>query len=113
MKAIILQLIINVFYGDYPTTWEKQILHAIPKNEHTTKKPKMRGIAIPPLLCKIYDSIITQRFSKWFIPNKEQSGFRKGQGCLLPSILHYDAFCLRQRDEERILCRLHGLRKSL
>ena len=102
MKEIILQLIIiNVFYGDYPTTWEKQILHAIPKDEHTTKNPKMRGIAIPPLLCMIYDSIITQRFSKWFIPNKEQSGFRKGQGCLLPlfSIMTLFAYAKEMKKE--------------
>ena len=84
LKQIIHKLMINVFFGDYPSNWEKQILHAIPKEGHTTKDPKLRGIAIPPLLCKLYDSIITQRFAKWYVPNKEQSGFRKGQGCLLP-----------------------------
>ena len=83
LKEVILKLIVNVFFGDHPTTWEKQILHSIPKDEHTTKVHKLRGIAIPPL-CKIYDSIITQRFRKWLVPNKEQSGFREGQGCLLP-----------------------------
>ena len=49
LKEVILKLIVNVFFADHPTTWEKQILHDIPKDERTTKVPKMRGIAIPPI----------------------------------------------------------------
>ena len=84
MKNIILKLMQNVFLGRYPKSWEKQILHAIPKDGHSRKDPEVRGIAIPPLFCKIYDAIIAQRFAKWFTPNKEHAAFRKGQGCLLP-----------------------------
>ena len=53
------------------------------------------------MLCKIYDSIITQRFKKWFVPNKEQSGFRKGQGCLLPlfSIMVLFAYAKKNKKE--------------
>ena len=32
-----------------------KILHAIEKSGHTTKNPKLRGIAIAPLLCRLYD----------------------------------------------------------
>ena len=60
MKNTILKLMQNVFLGTYPKSWEKQILHAIPKDGHSRKEPKMRGVAIPPLFCKIYDAIIAQ-----------------------------------------------------
>ena len=54
------------------------------------------SIAIPP---KMHDYIITQRFSKWFVANKEQSGFRKGQGFLLPlfSIMVLLAFAKKKK----------------
>ena len=60
-----------------------QILHAIEKSGHTTKNPKLRGIAIAPLLCRLYDIIIDERFCAWYKPNYEQAGFRPRQGCLL------------------------------
>ena len=46
-------------------------------------------------------TIITQRFSKWVFPNKEQSGFRKGRGCLLPlfSIMVLFAYDKKKKKE--------------
>ena len=46
--------------------------------------PQLRGIAVAPLLCRVYDTIMDNRFSSWYLPNPEQSGFRAKQGCLLP-----------------------------
>ena len=60
-----------------------QILHAIEKSGHTTKNPKLGGIAIVPLLCRLYDIIIDERFCAWYKPNYEQVGFLSRQGCLL------------------------------
>ena len=83
VKEIILELIKKVFYTEYPNDWTMQILHAIEKSGHTTKNPKLRGIAIAPLLCRLYDIIIGERFCAWYKPNYEQAGFRPRQGCLL------------------------------
>ena len=83
MKVVILQLIHNVFFDSYPFEWRKQILHALKKDGHTFKDPKLRGIAIAPFLCRLYDIIIDIRFCAWYKPNREQAGFRPGQGCLL------------------------------
>jgi len=49
-----------------------------------TRCPQLRGIAVAPLLCRVYGTIMDNRFRCWFAPNPEQSGFRAKQGCLLP-----------------------------
>ena len=76
MKELILSLIQRVFFGDYPDEWTKQILHSIKKDGHTPENPKLRGIAIAPLLARLYlmnDSVcgtlqITNR--QVFVQNK-------------------------------------------
>ena len=70
-----------------------QILHAIEKSGHTTKNPKLRGIAITPLLCRLYDIIIDERFCAWYKPNYEQAGFRPRQGCLLQIFMMFVLIC--------------------
>ena len=82
LKELILELITNVFHYDYPYEWSKQILHSIQKKGHTRNDPKSRGIAVATSLCRIYDVILDERFLAWYTPNKEQGGFRAGQGCL-------------------------------
>ena len=79
----ILILLQRTFNDTYPKQWEKQILNAIAKSGHTSESPKLRGIAIAPILARLYDCILDQRFRNWYIPNREQAGFRSGQGCLL------------------------------
>ena len=42
----------------------------------------------------MYDHIINERFCKWYIPNIEQAGYRKNQGCIvqlfaLLMVIHY------------------------
>ena len=83
MKEVILTLLQRVFFYTYPSEWSKQILHSIKKDGHSPTCPKLRGIAIAPLLCRLYDIIIDIRFTSWYTPNYEQAGFRPRQGCLL------------------------------
>ena len=83
MINLILYFMKSCFATKYPENWKSQLLLPHPKKEHTSTKPKLRGIAIAPLLSRIYDSVLNTRVCKWYIPNKEQVGFRKGQGCLL------------------------------
>ena len=64
------------------------MLIPIPKKGHTILDPKLRGIAIGPILSRVFDIIINERFSSWYEPNYHQAGFRKGQGCL------FQIFCL-------------------
>ena len=54
----------------------------VEKKGHTILEPKLRGIAVSSLAPQIYDTIIDNRFHSWYVPNKEQSGFRVLQGCL-------------------------------
>ena len=64
MKKLVLILMKRVFTGVYPSEWEKQILHSIPKPGHSPKVPKLRGIAVPTLMSKLYDNIIDDIFNK-------------------------------------------------
>ena len=87
VKNLILLLMIRVFFGEYPSEWIKQILHAIPKHGHTKQIPKLRGIAVAYFFCRVYDTIIDERFLSWYVPNYEQAGFRPEQGCCLQIFL--------------------------
>ena len=81
---IITHLLYLIFNGyQYPEDWKLQLLLPLTKKGHTQASPKLRGIAISSLLPRIYDTIIDERFKAWYKPNKEQSGFRKQQGCTL------------------------------
>ena len=42
--------------------------------------PKLRGISLALVLARVYDCILHSRFQQWYVPNKEQVGFRAGQG---------------------------------
>ena len=61
----LLQLMQRVFVGEYPLQWKKQILNAVAKVGHTSKNPQLRGIGIAPMLARVYDIILDQRFNKW------------------------------------------------
>ena len=55
MHPCILDNILSLLqrFGSYPKLWEKQVLIAIPKTGHTSKEPKLRGVAIDPLFARI------------------------------------------------------------
>ena len=84
MKECIL-LFYNLVYGNgYPKSWGKQLLFPSTKKGHTLKDPKLRGIAIGPVLGRLYDIIIDTRFLAWYTPNIHQSAYRRRQGSVLP-----------------------------
>ena len=83
LKELILHLLRNIFKGKYPRDWRNQLLFPIAKKGHTKENPSLRGIAIGPLLSRLYDHILNTRFCEWYTPNKEQAGYRKGQGCVI------------------------------
>ena len=56
---------------------------AFAKKDHSREKPSLRGIGIGPVLSRMFDVVVNSRFGRWYIPNKEQAGFRPEQGCLL------------------------------
>ena len=87
LREIIVELFNTVFTSYYPDQWQEQLLFPHPKKGHKPADPKLRGIAIGPLLSRLYDIIMTTRFLKWYFPNKEQAGFRELQGCLLQIFL--------------------------
>ena len=94
MKEVIVHLIQRVFFGEYPNEWTKQVLNSLKKDGHTPEDPKLRGIAIGLLLCRLYDIIIDERFRTWYTPNFEQAGGREGQGCpfqlfMMIILIHY------------------------
>ena len=65
--------------------------------------PQLRGIGVAPVLARVYDIILDQRFLKWYTPNREQSGLRLKHGCSLPLfcvflLLHYS------KQENKDLC---------
>ena len=91
----------RVFVGEYPKQWEAQILNAVAKDGHSSRDPKLRGIGLAVVLARVYDIILDERFKKWYTPNREQAGFRSGQGCPLPLfsiflLLHYAAMNNRE-----------------
>ena len=55
---------------------------SIEKKGHRSSDPRLRGIAIGPVLSRLY-IILNNRFSSWYVPNHQQGGFRKNQGCLV------------------------------
>ena len=83
LLCCILKLFQAIFDGCYPSQWKSQLLMPFPKKDHSRSDPKLRGIAIGPILSRVYDIIINNRFTQWYHPNPEQAGFRKGQGCIL------------------------------
>ena len=84
LKECIL-LLYNITFGNgYPQSWEKQLLFPSTKKGHTMRDPKLRGIAIGPILGRIYDIIMDTRFLNWYKPNIHQSAYRKAQGSVLP-----------------------------
>ena len=81
VRKIILHLFTMIFHNFYPSTWRSQILSPIEKKGHSLLSPKLRGIAVGPLLSRLYDIMVDFRFGLWYTPNANQAGSRKKQGC--------------------------------
>ena len=84
LRNVLLELMEQIFTNHkYPLEWAYQLLISLEKKGHTISSPQLRGICLSSLLPRIYDTIIDNRFKAWYVPNKEQSGFRLLQGCLV------------------------------
>ena len=83
LKESIHKLMKGTFDVAYPSSWSKQMLIPIQKKGHTLSDPKLRGVAIGPILSRLYDIILNERFLTWYTPNCQQAGFRVGHGCIL------------------------------
>ena len=80
---VITKLYNSIFGKHYPECWNEQLLLAFAKKDHSREKPSLRGIGIGPVLSRMFDVVVNSRFGRWYIPNREQAGFRPEQGCLL------------------------------
>ena len=83
LRECVLKLFQNVYIGHYPRQWNRQLLKSVSKKGHSINNPKLRGIGIGPIIGRLYDIVIDERFKSWYKPNREQAGFRKLQGCVL------------------------------
>ena len=83
LRDALARLLHVIFHTLYPDDWRYQILRPEKKKGHTTEKPKLRGVAISPLLPTLYEIILNNRFQSWYVVNPEQAGFRKSQGCII------------------------------
>ena len=77
------RLMNGIFNCAYPDRWNTQMLLTFPKKGHSVKDPKLRGVAIRPMMSRIFDTILDNMFQQWYQPNAEQAGFRKKQGCII------------------------------
>ena len=80
---VIRKLMDGIFKYGYPNSWKTQMLLSFTKKGHTIKEPKLRGVAIGPIMSRIFDTVLNNRFQHWYQPNAEQAGFRKKQGCII------------------------------
>ena len=64
----------------YPTQWRTTIVNEIFKNKGESEKAaNYRGISLVYMLCKVYDFIMCNRFTKWFRPNDAQTAYQDGK----------------------------------
>ena len=80
---VIQKLFQECFGNYYPEAWTSQLLLSFEKKGHSIINPNLRGIGIGPLLSRLYDIVMDNRFKQWYKPNIEQAGFRELQGCIL------------------------------
>ena len=68
----------------YYITLHYNYIVSLPKTTGQSKKLNcndFRGIAIAPVISKIFELCILKRFSAYFVSNDNQFGFEKGLGC--------------------------------
>ena len=103
----------NLMFGNgYPKTWGKQLLFPSTKKGHTLKEPKLRGIAIGPVLGRLYDIILDTRFLAWYTPNIHQSAYRRKQGSVLPLFSMFLLVDVAHRKEKKLYILLLDYEKA-
>ena len=77
-----LQIIYNTVLSahTYPSRWRTTIVNEIFKNKGSSENSmNYRGISLVVLLSKVYDSILCNRFTRWFIPDDGQTAYQNGK----------------------------------
>ena len=70
-----------VFFGHYPKNWTMLKIFTIFKKGRRDDPDNFRGISIISAIPKLYDSILSNRFSMWYTPRIEQAGAQPGRSC--------------------------------
>ena len=76
---LVFQLIYNTIlkHHVYPGDWRTTVVNAIFKNKGVrTLAEFYRGISIVYMMSKIFDIILLNRFTKWFIPSDNQTAYQ-------------------------------------
>ena len=73
----------NIFLsGSYPDCWTSAKLFTLYKKGSKSDPGNYRGINVINAIAKIYDMVLADRLSQWFIPYREQAGSQVGRGCM-------------------------------
>ena len=79
---ILLTNIFNlIFLGHYPMNWTMLKVFTIFKNGRRDDPDNYRGISVLSAIPKLYDMVLSQRFSLWYTPRPEQAGGQPGRSC--------------------------------
>ena len=77
------RLILNIQF--IPTGFKRSYIVPIPKPKDTRTKAMtyddFRGIAITPILCKVFEYCLLEKFQSVLASGVDQFGFKKGVGC--------------------------------
>ena len=75
-----IQIIYNTILSShiYPTKWRTTVVSEFFKNKgETDQATNYCGISLVPLLSKLFDFILCNRFTKWFTPNDSQTAYQQ------------------------------------
>ena len=78
-----IQVIFNVILGThfFPTKWRTTLVSELFKNKGLPRDAtKYRPISLVQLLAKLFDSILLERFRKWFSPSDPQTAYQNKRG---------------------------------
>jgi len=70
-----------VFNNQYPLQWSLMRVFTIYKKGNRIDPSNYRGISILSAIPKLYDMILSTRFSLWYTPRVEQAGAQPGRSC--------------------------------
>jgi hypothetical protein len=79
---LMLTFIYNIiFTNNYPKAWSLAKVFTIFKKGSKADPENYRGISFMSAIAKVYDMILSDRFSLWYKPLCEQAGAQKNRGC--------------------------------
>ena len=78
-----LTMLLNlIFTSTYPAQWTFEKLVMLFKKGSTLMCSNYRGISIINSIAKIYDYVLYNHLSKWYVPDREQAGGLPKRGCI-------------------------------